>query len=70
VYLRDAYGRGAAFFSGWTSFVAGFSGGIATGAVALAGYLGHFFPAAADLTPLVTIPLPFMPAIGLGMKVA
>ena len=36
VYLRDAYGPGAAFFSGWTSFVAGFSGGIATGAVALA----------------------------------
>jgi APA family basic amino acid/polyamine antiporter len=63
VYLRDAYGRGAAFFSGWTSFVAGFSGGIATGAVALASYLGHFFPAAANVTPLLTIPLPFMPLV-------
>ena len=24
VYLREAYGRGAAFLTGWTSFVAGF----------------------------------------------
>ena len=28
VYLREAYGAPAAFLSGWTSFVAGFSGGI------------------------------------------
>ena len=35
VYLRDAYGQLAAFLSGWTSFVAGFSGAIAAGAVAL-----------------------------------
>src|SRR5262245_24994269 len=29
VYLRDAYGPAAGFLSGWTSFVAGFSGAIA-----------------------------------------
>ena len=33
VYLRDAYGRVAAFLTGWTSFVAGFSGAIAASAV-------------------------------------
>src|SRR5262249_50331393 len=51
VYLRDAFGQGAAFLTGWTSFVAGFSGGIAVSAVALSGYIGRFFPAAADQTP-------------------
>jgi len=61
VYLRDAFGLGAAFLTGWTSFVAGFSGAIAAGAVALADYLGRFIPIAADTTPLLTIPLPFMP---------
>jgi APA family basic amino acid/polyamine antiporter len=61
VYLRDAFGFGAAFLTGWTSFVAGFSGAVAAGALALAGYLGRFIPAAADTTPLVTIPLPFVP---------
>ena len=30
VYLRAAFGRLAAFLTGWTSFVAGFSGAIAT----------------------------------------
>jgi basic amino acid/polyamine antiporter, APA family len=55
VYLREAYGRLAAFLTGWTSFVAGFSGAIATSAVVLAFYLGRFVPAAADTTPFVTI---------------
>ena len=48
VYLREAFGPLAAFLTGWTSFVAGFSGAIAAGAVALAEYLGRFVPAAAD----------------------
>jgi APA family basic amino acid/polyamine antiporter len=61
VYLKDAYGSVAAFLTGWTSFVAGFSGAIAAGSVALADYLGRFIPIAADRTPLVTIPLPFVP---------
>jgi basic amino acid/polyamine antiporter, APA family len=61
VYLKDAYGRPAAFLSGWTSFVAGFSGAIAVSAVVLASYLGRFIPAAASDVPLVVVPLPFVP---------
>jgi APA family basic amino acid/polyamine antiporter len=63
VYLRDAFGQGAAFLSGWTSFVAGFSGGIAAGAVALADCLGRFVPAAANRTPLFTLPIPVVPLV-------
>jgi APA family basic amino acid/polyamine antiporter len=58
VYLREAYGPLAGFLSGWTSFVAGFSGAIAASAVALAEYVGHFLPAAADPLPLFTIGIP------------
>ena len=63
VYLRDAFGQGAAFLTGWTSFVAGFSGGIAAGAVALADCLGRFFPAAGNHAALFTIPIPFAPLV-------
>jgi APA family basic amino acid/polyamine antiporter len=59
VYLREAYGQSAAFLTGWTSFVAGFSGGIAASSVALARYIGRFIPAAADETPFLTLSLPF-----------
>ena len=48
VYLRDAFGPLAAFLTGWTSFIAGFSGAIAASAVALADYVGRFVPAAAS----------------------
>jgi APA family basic amino acid/polyamine antiporter len=44
VYIREAYGPLAAFLTGWTSFIAGFSGAIAASAVALAGYVDHFVP--------------------------
>jgi basic amino acid/polyamine antiporter, APA family len=57
VYLRAAYGPLAGFLTGWTSFVAGFSGAIAAGAIAVADYLGRFIPAAGVATPLVSIPL-------------
>ena len=57
VYLREAFGPLAAFLTGWTSFIAGFAGAIAASAVGLASYLGRFLPAAADTTPLVTLPL-------------
>jgi APA family basic amino acid/polyamine antiporter len=57
VYLREAFGRLAAFLTGWTSFVAGFSGGIATSAAVLAFYLGRFIPAAGNGTPFVTLPI-------------
>jgi APA family basic amino acid/polyamine antiporter len=63
VYLRAAFGRFAAFLTGWTSFVAGFSGAIATSAVVLTAYLGRFLPVAADSTPLLTIPIPVVPLV-------
>ena len=63
VYLRDAYGPLTGFLSGWTSFVAGFSGAIAASSVALAEYIGRFAPIAGDGTPIVTIPLPWLPIV-------
>jgi APA family basic amino acid/polyamine antiporter len=63
VYLYEAYGPLVGFLTGWTSFVAGFSGAIAASAVALAEYLGRFWPAAKDVTPLVSIPLPYVPLV-------
>lgn len=63
VYLREAFGPLAAFLTGWTSFVAGFSGAIAASAVAFADYIGRFVPSAADTTPIVTLPLPLVPLI-------
>jgi len=56
VHLREAFGPLAAFLTGWTSFVAGFSGAIAASAVALAEYVGRFVPAAGDTSPLLTVP--------------
>lgn len=61
VYLRAAFGRLAAFLTGWTSFVAGFSGAVAASAVVLTAYLGRFFPFAADATPILTVPIPLVP---------
>jgi APA family basic amino acid/polyamine antiporter len=46
VYLHEAFGPMVAFLTGWTSFVAGFSGAIAASSVALADYVGRFVPAA------------------------
>ncbi len=57
VYLREAYGPLAAFLTGWTSFVAGFSGAIAASATVLAFYLGRFVPGAGDVTPFFTLPI-------------
>jgi APA family basic amino acid/polyamine antiporter len=61
VYFRAAYGRLAAFLTGWTSFVAGFSGAVAAGAVFFTEYLGRFVPLVKDPTPLLVVPLPFVP---------
>ena len=61
VYLDAAFGRAAAFLTGWTSFVAGFSGAIASSAVIFAFYLGRFVPGAANNTPLLVIPIPLVP---------
>lgn len=59
VYLREAFGPPLAFLTAWTSFVAGFSGAVAAGAVGLTEYIGRYVPAVADTHPLVAIPLYF-----------
>jgi len=61
VYLREAFGPLAAFLTGWTSFVAGFSGAIAAGALAFGRYLGRFIPAAGNSEPLLTLAFPILP---------
>src|SRR5262249_20411771 len=61
VYLDAAFGRGAAFLTGWTSFVAGFSGAIATSAVVFAFYVGRFVPFAASDASLLVVPIPWVP---------
>lgn len=55
VYLREAFGPVAGFLTGWTSFIAGFSGAIAAAAVGFAIFLGQIVPAAADSTPIVSL---------------
>jgi APA family basic amino acid/polyamine antiporter len=57
VYLREAFGEQAAFLTGWTSFVAGFSGAIATSAAVMVFYIGRFAPAFADAEPWAVVPL-------------
>lgn len=61
VYLREAYGPLVGFLTGWTSFVAGFSGAMAASAIVLALYLDRFIPGAANNAPLFVIPLPLVP---------
>jgi APA family basic amino acid/polyamine antiporter len=57
VYLREAFGPLLAFLTGWTSFVAGFSGAIATSAAVFAIYLGRFVPQAGSEAALFTLPV-------------
>jgi APA family basic amino acid/polyamine antiporter len=57
VYLREAFGPPAAFLTGWTSFVAGFSGAIATSAAVLVFYLGRFAPGVSGQAPWLVVPI-------------
>jgi basic amino acid/polyamine antiporter, APA family len=52
VYLREAFGGLAAFLTGWTSFVAGFSGAIAAGGVGVAAYLDRLIPGVGNAAPI------------------
>ena len=61
VYLDAAYGRVAAFLTGWTSFVAGFAGAIAANAFFIPIYLARFIPGVDDATPIFVVPLPYVP---------
>ena len=63
VYLREAYGGLAGFLTGWTSFVAGFSGAMAASAVFLITTLDRFVPGIANATPLLAVPVPFTPIV-------
>jgi basic amino acid/polyamine antiporter, APA family len=57
IYLREAFSPLVGFLTGWTSFVAGFSGAIAATAVGFAAYLGRYLPAASETRPLLHITL-------------
>ncbi len=57
VYLHAAFGRIAAFLTGWTSFVAGFSGAIAANSLFLALYLSRFIPIAGSDQAFLSLPL-------------
>ena len=57
VYLHAGFGRMAAFLTGWTSFVAGFSGAVAANALFLALYLSRFIPGVGSDQALATLPL-------------
>ena len=59
VYLREAFGPLAGFLTGWTSFVAGFSGALAASAMFLIITLDRFVPGIANGTPLLAIPIPW-----------
>jgi APA family basic amino acid/polyamine antiporter len=61
VYLDAAYGRVAAFLTGWTSFVAGFAGAIAANAFFIPIYLARFIPGVDNQQPIFTIPIPYLP---------
>jgi basic amino acid/polyamine antiporter, APA family len=61
VYLREAFGPLAAFLTGWTSFIAGFTGAIAASAIVLTFYLERFVPGAANSTPFFILPVPYVP---------
>jgi basic amino acid/polyamine antiporter, APA family len=70
VYLRESFGPLAAFLTGWTSFVAGFSGAIAAGAVGATAYLERLTPSVAQMrTPIaiaIIVALALVHARGLG----
>ena len=55
VYLRESFGDVAAFMTGWTSFVAGFSGAIAAGALGLTVYFDRFVPGIANSRGIAVI---------------
>ncbi len=48
VFLRESFGKGAAFLSGWISLIVGFSAPIAAAAIAFATYLFRLLPMSAS----------------------
>src|SRR5215213_10475339 len=60
VYLREAYGGLVGFLTGWTSFIAGFAGAMAASAMIVPLYLERFAHGAANSTPWLHIPVPYL----------
>lgn len=54
VFLRESFGRGVAFLSGWISLIVGFSAPIAAASIAFATYLLRTLPGSLNAT--ITIP--------------
>jgi APA family basic amino acid/polyamine antiporter len=49
VFLRESFGKGVAFLSGWISLIVGFSAPIAAGAIAFATYFFRVLPASSSV---------------------
>ena len=62
VYLREAFGPLMAFLTGWTSFVAGFTGAIAASAIVVTFYLERFIPGVSN-APVFRRALPLVPLL-------
>ena len=70
VYLRETFGDVAAFMTGWTSFVAGFSGAIAAGALGLTVYFDRFVPGIANSKGIAVVIIALLAIVhmrGLGL---
>src|SRR5579871_4134826 len=57
VYLREAFGPGCAFLSGWVFWLAVVPGGVAFLAVSFSIYLDHFVPLSPALREIVSLSL-------------
>lgn len=68
IYLKNSFGPLAGYLSGWTSFVAGFSGAIAASAVGFAIYLKRAFPSLGE--QIAGLPTDSVLAIALILGVA
>lgn len=55
LYIREAYGRGLAFITGWLTFVAGFAAPVAAAAIAFSAYMSFIFPQVSSITLSVFI---------------
>ncbi len=71
IYLREAYGAGAAFLFGWGFFGFIMCGGLAALAVAFAEFLGSFIPALSTTAPLLRMTVLGLPySLSAGQVVA
>ena len=55
IFLRESYGKGMAFLSGWISLIVGFSAPIAAAAIAFAAYLLRALPVSFSFKTAVSL---------------